>query len=195
MKTCFGKFRKISEKVKALDNIAWQKADALTDEWGSDFEVVIIAGNLLFNLVTEMDYMRAQELLFEKASKALIPGGYLYIDYAYTMHPENWFNYAEEKIIFEGTDLKGNVGKMSLSSSSYDSASGMVKFLRKYVISTPDGEVIEKEVASMKHYATLEQSHMWLEKYGLTVEEQYGDYQLHPVGEDTYRAILIAKKK
>jgi SAM-dependent methyltransferase len=184
---------KISNKAEGLTNISWKKVDVISDKWDTDFDVVVIAGNLLFNLVTDMDYKKAQKLLITKASQSLVAGGFVYIDYGYTLHPENWFNYSDEHVVFEGTDCNGNTGKMSICNSSYSLESGLVKFLRKYKIYTANG-IVEKEIESIKHYATLEQIHKWLVMAGFKIEEEYGDYYYNPIGENTNRAIIKAIK-
>ena len=91
---------KICQKAAGLSNIAWRRADAVKDGWGSGFDVVMLAGNLLFNLISDMDYEKAQELLIRKAADALKPGGSVYIDYSYTMHPEAWFDDPGEVLIW-----------------------------------------------------------------------------------------------
>lgn len=189
-----GMLNRIVRKTEGLENIAWRIADAILDPWETDFDIVVLAGNLLFNLITDMDYAKAQELLITKASQSLVKGGYVYIDYGYTLHPERWFNTSVEKVIFEGTDREGNTGKMCIYSSSYSRTSGIVKSVRKYVVMKPDGTSIEKEAESIKHFATLDQIHSWLEKNGLRIEEEYGDYKYNPMGENTARAIIKAIK-
>lgn len=76
---------KIRAKSDGMDNITWRKADVFNDEWGKGFDVVVIAGNFLFNLISDMDYEEAQRLLFKKAAKALVPGGSIYIDYGLSL--------------------------------------------------------------------------------------------------------------
>ncbi len=83
---------KISKKAAGLSNITWRRADAVKDEWGTGFDVVMLAGNFLFNLISDMDYEKAQELLIRKAADSLKPGGSVYIDYSYTVYPEAWFD-------------------------------------------------------------------------------------------------------
>lgn len=47
--------RKIPAKAEGLDNIAWRTADAIADDWGFGYDVVVIAGNFLMNIVSEED--------------------------------------------------------------------------------------------------------------------------------------------
>ena len=187
--------RKIAPKAAGTLNIAWRRADVIKDDWGGGFDVVLIAANFLFNLVSDMDYERAQRLLIEKAARALVPGGSVYIDYGYTLHPEAWFNAPGESLVWEGTDSRGAAGRMLLADSTFDSASGMVRFTRRFELTTADGGAIKEEIPSAKHFATLGQIHGWLSASGFTVEEEYGGYGREPIGEGTSRAVIWARKK
>jgi len=186
---------KIESKSVGMDNITWRKADAINDDWGNGFDVVVIAGNFLFNIVSDMDYIKAQELLIQKASKSLTSGGNIYIDYGYTLYPENWFNNPNERVIWEGTDSDGNTGKMLLLDSTYDNESGIVKFIRRFELKYANGEIIKEDISCIKHFATLEQIHNWLDFAGFVIEEEYGDYNRNPISENTSRAIIWARKK
>jgi SAM-dependent methyltransferase len=72
---------KIPAKANGLNNITWQTADAVHNDWGSDYGVVVLAGNILYNIVSDMGYAESQELFIKKAASALKPGGYVYIEY------------------------------------------------------------------------------------------------------------------
>ena len=83
---------RISRKISNTQNIHWHKSDVINDEWGTGFDVVLLAANFLSNIVSDMDYKQAQELMIKKSAEALMPGGHVLIDYAYTFYPEKWFN-------------------------------------------------------------------------------------------------------
>jgi len=68
-------------RMKDIANIICYQADALTAEWGDGFDFVIMAGNILINIETDMDYAEAQETFIRKAAAALRPGGHLILDY------------------------------------------------------------------------------------------------------------------
>ncbi|WMJ23829.1 class I SAM-dependent methyltransferase [Paludicola sp. MB14-C6] len=185
---------KIGAKAIGLKNISYKKSDVILDEWDVNFDVVMLAGNFLFNIVSENSYDKAQELLFKKSAKSLEYGGHIYIDYGYTLSPENWFCFSEERIIWEGTDSDGTYGKMTLSDSTFDKETGMNEFVRKFELTLKDGTKIEQKINSKKHFATLDQIKNWLEKYGYCVENIYGDYNKNPISETTNRAIVWARK-
>ena len=186
---------KISAKAKGMENISWQKCDVIKDDWGKGYDVVLLAANFLFNIIADIEYDKAQMLVMQKSSDALISGGHIYIDYGYTLHPENWFGNAKENVVWQGTDSNGNTGKMTLLNSSFDSKTGLNKFVRRFELLLSDGTEIRQDIPSTKHFATLEQIHQWLEVYGFIVEEEYGDYSKNPISEMTNRAIIWARKK
>ena len=146
--------RKIPAKAKGLDNIAWRTADAVTDDWGSGYDVVVIAGNFLMNIVSEEGPERAQQILLGKAKLALKPGGMLYIDYNHTFYPEQWYVHPGERVIWEGTDSAGTAGRMLLCDGTYDAETGFIHSIRRYELESADGEIIRKEMPSVKHYVS-----------------------------------------
>ena len=161
---------------------------------GLEYDVVMLAANFLFNIIADIDYEKAQMLVIKKSSDALVSGGHIYTDYGYTLHPENWFANANETVVWQGTDSNGNTGKMALLDSSFDSKTGLNKFIRRFELLLSDGTEIRQDIPSTKHFATLEQIHQWLEDAGFTVEEEYGDYRRNPISETTNRAIIWARK-
>ena len=183
---------KIPAKAEDMDNITWEMADVIAEDWGNDYDAVVIAGNFLMNIISEESPEYAQRLLIEKAKSALKPGSMLYIDYNHTHKPEQWFVYSGEHIIWQGTDSQGTKGIMSLSDSSYDAETGMIHATRRYQLETSSGVIIHKEVPSVKHYVLLEQLHTWLEDAGFHTESEYGDYEGNPISEATGRAIICA---
>ena len=54
----------------------WRVGDALTVEWGSGYDLVILGGNCLYELPDE----RSQERCIALAAGALAPGGRLFVD-------------------------------------------------------------------------------------------------------------------
>lgn len=172
-----------------------RQADAVRDIWGGGFDVVLLAANLLFNIVSDtMSYPAAQRLLIDKAAAALRPGGHVFIDYDYTLHPERRFADSGPRVIWEGMDSSGQGGRMTLLDSSYDQRTRILRFTRRLELDLPDGRVAVQDIPSYKHFATLDLLHTWLGRAGLTLEGEWGDYDRRPVGEDTSRAILWARK-
>lgn len=189
---------KISAKTKRLMNIEWKAADAVQDDWGADYDVVVLAGNILYNIVSDMDYAKAQELFIQKAASALAPGGYVFIEYQPGCHritqEEPSHNDNRDLIVWEGTDNEGNYGKMILLMGSYDADTRLSSFIRRFKITLKNGETVMQDIPCQKHFASLEQLHDWLAESGFTVEQEYGDYDRKPIDEVSMRAIIYARK-
>lgn len=185
--------KKISHKITD-EKIKWHKADVIYDDWGTGFDVVILGANFLFNIVSDMNYEQAQELMIRKSAAALALGGHIFVDCGYTKNPEKWFHNPKPNIVWEGTDSHGNFGKMMLLESVYDAETRTNRFIRRFEMTLADGSTLVQEIPSEKHFASLEQIHKWLEEAGFVIEQECGDYQGHPISEITNRAIVWAKK-
>lgn len=185
---------RISRKISNTQNIHWHKSDVINDEWGTGFDVVLLAANFLFNIVSDMDYRQAQELMIKKSAEALMPGGHVLIDYAYTFYPEKWFNNPNPNIVWQGTDSEGNFGKMVLLNNTYDKETGITKFIRRFEMTLADGSNLIQEIPTEKHFAAIEQVREWLKRAGFVIENEWGDYHGNPISENTHRAIIWAKK-
>ena len=101
---------KIGPKI-AGEKLKWRRADVVSEEWGTGFDVVILGDNFLLNIVSDMDYEQSQKLMIQKSADALAVGGHIFVDYGYTQYPEKWFAVPGEHVIWEGTDSRGNSGK------------------------------------------------------------------------------------
>ena len=193
---------KISAKARGLKNIKWHKADAVYDDWGSGFDVVVLAGDILYNIVSDMKYKKAQELFIKKAAAALVTGGYIYIAYSpggFTLNnPGESFDESDKNEVewsWEGADNDGNFGKASLMSGSYDAATGMSKFKRLFELTLSSGQKISQEIDCEKHFATLEQIHSWLADAGFVIELECEDLDRNPITDDSTDVIIYARKK
>ena len=61
-----------------LPNLTYFKADAVYDDWGKNYDVVILGGNILLNIESNMNYQQSQKLFIEKAVNSVKNGGYIY---------------------------------------------------------------------------------------------------------------------
>ena len=190
---------KINAKSDNLENIQWKVADAVHDDWGTGFDVVVLAGNILYNIISDIDYAKAQELFIQKAASALVPGGYVYIEYQPGGHritqsiPSH--NNDSEWVVWEGTDYDGNHGRMILLGDCYDATTGMGSFTRRFELTLTNGETITQDIHSQKHFAPLEQLHGWLRNAGFIIEQEYGDTNKNSVNEESRGVIIYAKKR
>lgn len=180
---------RIPQKASDLSNLNYFKADALSVDWGKGFDVVILSGNVLVNIVTTGDYQQAQESFIQKAASCVKQGGYLYLDFDCVNWPDTTPDEDNEWVCFDGTDDLGTYGKYIVVDGEYDSKTRINKDSRRYEITTKDGNMFTAIKQSLKHFPTYEQVVSWLEKYGWETEWQA------PVSDKTFHAIFWAKKK
>jgi len=191
---------KIPAKARGLTNIQWRAADAIHDDWGTEFDIVVLAGNILYNIVSDMDYAKSQELFIQKAASALMPGGYIYIEYQsgnykVMQKDEESHKYSGERIIWDGTDNDGNDGKMILLAEEYDAETRLDSFTRRFELTLKNGETITQDISCAKHFAPLEQIHDWLKNAGFVVEQEYGGFNRKPVTDDSRGVVIYARKE
>ncbi|WP_228288232.1 class I SAM-dependent methyltransferase [Thermosipho ferrireducens] len=184
---------KLFEKAYGINNITVIQADATTAEWGKEYDVVILGGNILLNIVSE-DIKSAQQKFIQKAYFALKPGGHMYLDNNYFIHPEQFFGYPGERIIFEGTDSSGNYGRYMLVNEEYDVEKQLVSGIRRFELRLKSGETFVKEEKYVKYVPTVQEMEKWMGDAGFVIEKKYGSYAEEPINEFTQRAIYWAKK-
>lgn len=184
----------IKRKIIGLSNMKYYKADAINSDWGSDYDVVVLAGNIIINIETEMDYREAQKLFIKKAADALKIGGYIYLDFDLHSQPEKIFNFTIERVHFDGTDDDGIYGRYIGCPGSYDSKTQMTSGKSRTELTLPNGEEYTFEKKSEKHIPTLQNIHDWLKGSEFLIEQEYGDYEKNSISETTHRAIIYAKK-
>lgn len=180
-----------AERLKGYDVIQDDLAEA---DWGGGYDLVVLAGNLLLNIVSSRDQMEAQRLLIRKAYKALKTGGYLFMDNNGFQHPERVFNEPGERVIFEGRDRAGVYGRYLLIDSVYDIQAQSVSGARRWELTTREGETYAKEETYCKKVPSISMMEQWLGDAGFEIEQKFGDYDSSHISEDTCRAIYWARK-
>ena len=196
---------RIPQKAEGLKNVSWRKADALLDDWGNGFDVVILAANILFNIEIEngMEYKKAQELFIQKAASALVPGGHVFIEYTpfapngRTLIRPGQSCDDDGSIVWswEGTDDHGNFEKNSLTAGAFDEETCILRATRYFEQRLANGKVIKEESEGIKHYATLEHIHKWLSAAGFIIEFEYENFDKKPIDENSCSVIIYARKK
>ena len=187
---------RIAAKAAGLPNIAWSLKNALEESWGENFDVVVLAGNVLFNIETEGDYMEAQRLFLRRAYDALKPGGHAYLDFDCHPYPARMAGpNKSDHVIFEGTDSTGAYGTYRLlAGGGYNRRTKITFGGRRTEVLTRDGRRIEKEWVSRKRILRLEQVLAWLEEPGFSVENILGDHRGNPAGRRAHHAVIWAGK-
>lgn len=185
-------------RIKGMSNITCYSADALTSDWGSDFDVVVLAGNVLININTDMDYAQAQQTFIHKAAMALKHGGHLFLDFDLRYDPASFFNRLGESSYFNGTDDMGTSGRTVSHGSVYDPVTRICAGVRHWELKTNNGESLVISELWHKHIPSQEQVYSWLNEAGLTIERSFKNYTdehiPEPIDESTYRATIWARK-
>lgn len=183
-------------RIRPFPNARCYYADAVAGDWGKDYDVVLLAGNILLNIVSDMDYSQAQALLIRRASESLKAGGRLYLDLDCYNRPAETSSNRREWICFEGTDDRGTYGKYIIISGDYSPETRIDRSRRRYEITPAGGEMEVFDLSSVKYFPTLDQVHSWLTDAGLEIEQEYGGYDRRPIDEDVIgnRAIIWARK-
>ncbi|MHB1484226.1 MAG: class I SAM-dependent methyltransferase [Saccharofermentanales bacterium] len=185
----------IPEKIGGMTNIRFYQADALKSDWGKDYDVVILAGNIMINIETDGDYKEAQQQFIRKAADALKVNGHSYVDFNLLAHPENFFNASSERIHFEGYDNRGVYGRCIGCGGTYDAKTQMTDGKGRIEITLQNGETFSFVKKSVKYIPTLTQVHEWLTMSGFVIKQEYGDFNKNPISETTNRAIIYARKE
>lgn len=191
------------QKMKDIPNIACYQADAVISDWGTGFDVVVMAGNILINIEADMDYATAQATFIRKAAAALRPGGHLFLDY--DQHSASsavkLFNrLGESGRLGDDTtyiDELGTRGQFKNYGGVYDPVSRICTWASHRELLTNNGETIIESTVGYKHIPTLEQVYRWLSDAGFVVEKAYKNFtdeQFTANEPDFARATIWARK-
>lgn len=182
-------------KAEALPNLRCYRADALAQPWAAGFDVVVLAGNLLVNIVTDGDYAQGQRMLLRRAGDCLATGGRLFLDFDCADWPDRAPGGGADRVIFEGVDDRGTHGRFIACGGGYDSAARRTYGeIRRFEIAPKDGEAFVRLVPMDKHFPALEQVCAWLGDAGLTVERLHGGYEGQAFDEGHRRAVIWARR-
>lgn len=186
-------------RMQGLTNIRCFAADGTSVQWGSGYDVVVMAGNVLINIESEMDYAQAQQTFISRAAQALRPGGHLLLDYDQHTPASalEYFNRLGESSYFNGTDDMGTSGRTVSYGSVYDPATQICAGVSHWELTTNNGETLILPEKWVKHIPMQEQVYDWLAQSGLTVEKTYTDYTDAPLPKPTEqycRATIWARK-
>lgn len=103
-------------------------------------------------------------------------------------------NRDSKTVVWEGTDGDGNRGWMILLGDSYNSATGIGSFTRRFELVLKNGETVTQDIPCQKHFAPLEQLHGWLQNAGFVIEQEYGDTEKNAVNTESRGVIIYARK-
>ena len=185
-------------RMKGMSNITCYSADAFSSDWGSDFDVVVLAGNVLINIETDMNYAKAQQTFIHKAALALKRGGHLFLDFDLHYDPTQIFNRLQESSYFQGTDDMGTSGRYVSYGSVYDPVTHLCAGTSHLELTANNADSFIISKLWHKHIPTQAQVYGWLGEAGLAIERSYKNYSKaplsEPIDESTHRATIWARK-
>ena len=167
--------------------------DVLRDKWPGGFDLVILAGNCLYELATSGEQAR----VIAQAAEVLRTGGYLFLD---NDHMEGELDRAwYDPPVCEGVFPTGECADGTRLESRwevvwYDRSRRLVRFLRRIRIIRPDGSVVVREYVQQKHPVSTVEVADWLTEQGLTLEGMWEDHHGSPYTAAAPRAIFWARK-
>ena len=187
---------RIPGKTNGLKNINYFKADAIADDWGKNYDVVVLACNIMMNIITEENIKEPQKVFIEKAANALKIGGYVYMDFGlFEENEDDNKSESPEWVIFEGYDDKGINGKFIMcAGSSYNKNTQMSYGNRRIELFSGNGEKNAYEYSFNKRIPKLDETKKWLNENNFTIEQIYGNYNREPINEKSKRVIIYARK-
>jgi SAM-dependent methyltransferase len=181
-----------------LPNLSVYQADGTEDDWGSDFDVVVLAGNIIMNIESDKDYAEAQAMFIQKAADALRPGGHVYLDFDLHVNLRDTFGSLDESCYFYGTDDFGTSGKLLYTGSICDPVTRINCRIGHWDLTLGSGERYVKPYTSYKHLPSQEQVYGWLADAGLVIEKTYKNFSDEPIDEPLQafcRATIWARKE
>ena len=177
-----GMLARLPAKAEGLPNLKYTLADALTTDWGKDYEVVILACNTLMNIEHREDDKAAQQLFIKKAAAALKPGGHFFVAYDVYPDPEKIFA-GESKITkgyFAGTDDTGVYGQIFNCGGLYNPVTQIAVWNNHTELTLPTGEKHVIPGNGHKYVCTRDDVHGWLADAGFEIEEEFGGCDRRP---------------
>lgn len=181
-------------RARSLPSLHLRKGDALTENWGVNYDVVILGANLMCNIITEWDYKQAQKQLIQRSAAALKPGGKLIIDFDCPDTLASYGTGTPEKLIFEGTDDHGSAGRYVVCGVFSDEKTRTVRSRHRVEITPAEGVPFQMTAEHTKHFPTLAEVCTWLYREGFGIETLHGGHCGEPFDPLHRRAVITARK-
>lgn len=186
---------RLMKKAQEAHNIHITLDDVLTADWGTGFEAVLLAGNIIINIEGSANYKADQQKLIRKAFGALKPGGHLIMDNDGHPRPEEFFRTTDIPITREiPADSKGITACIDYLWSKYDIESQIASGCNRFELETPEGEVFFGEENWLKHIPLIPQMTEWVKAAGFEIINLWGDHYKNPITEHTHRLVCWARK-
>jgi SAM-dependent methyltransferase len=165
--------------------------DVLTVDWGSGYDVVLLAGNCFYELPSP----ESQEECVRRAWSCLVGGGWVFIDTEDgSGRGADPSDVGTEWVGLEGTTRDGTYGRLSARVTDVD-AGGVSHFVRTWYTRSASGAETSTRYEACKYPVSGREVEMWLSRCGFEIVGMYGDRAGTPCEEaSAQRAIFWAKK-
>lgn len=180
---------KISNSSRAQLRIG----NGVNDDWGNNFDTVILAANILLNIETQIDYAEAQKVFLRKAYESLQVDGQLILIFD---NSNIWPTFSNQsvKVIFEGADDNGVYGRYLHQSNTFDEISRIMETKQRVELTTVNGEAVNFENVAKKYFLKSNEVVDWLEQIGFRNLELFGDYNSGEFTRESYKVVVIARR-
>lgn len=182
------KIAQLSAEVK--NRIILKVQDVLDGNWGTEFDLVLLAANAFY----ELPSAQVQEQCIEFANWALKPEGLVFIDN--DDYKRDWHKgpFGKERVIFEGFDEAGIYGRYALTGLRFDDKENIFYMKRSCYKRMADGKEEYIEYIGKKHPVSAGEVKDWLQKYNFEIIHLFGDRKGNPYTKESERAIFWARK-
>ncbi|MBM4044985.1 MAG: class I SAM-dependent methyltransferase [Planctomycetes bacterium] len=164
--------------------------DALDRQWGTGYDLVIMADNAFYELPTA----ETQERCIQLAHEALAPGGRLFIDN--NDYKGDWPRgpFGRRRVIFEGHGADGVFGRYSVVGLRFDEPQGILHMRRTWFTRAPDGTRRCVRYLGRKHPVRAAEVERWLKKRRFRILQTLGDSHGNPYAKESDRAVFWARR-
>lgn len=173
-----------------LGEAAFKVQDATKRDWGSDYDVVVMGGNGLYELASARD----QERCIELASGALKTGGLLFIDNDNWRTPLSSANIGDSWTAMEGVVPDGSYCRLSAAVTGVDLESQVMHIRRTWHVKTAEGVESSTQYMSSKRPFGYQEASNWLNRHGFVTLAMFGDREGSVFTAESPRAIFWAQK-
>lgn len=145
--------------------------DVLTVDWGTGYDVVLLAGNCFYELPSP----ESQEECIRRARSCLVSRGWVFIDTEDgSGRGADPSDVGTEWVGLEGTTRGGTYGRLSARVRDVD-ARGVSHFVRTWYTRSPSGVGTSTQYEACKYPVSAQEVERWLSRYGFEIVGMYGD--------------------
>jgi SAM-dependent methyltransferase len=175
----------------ARARVTLRQMDVLREPWPTDYDLVILGGNCLYELATPEE----QAACIAQAVSSLRPGGHLFVDGDH-MEGElaaGWRDETLSAAFPTGVCADGTRVSATRQTIWCDSANRLVRFRRQVRIQRPDGTVERHVYQEQKHPPSHDEVATWLWQQGVSILATYGAHDGRSYSSEAPRMIFWAQ--